>query len=344
MRSASFRLLFLPACLILGMCSLSLGQSPNHAPAPLPAAPESNPQSPPIPSQPNDLSLNWNDVEHRLWANAKTYVDMPLQDVLDAVPDLNGLIEGTDRTALAPVLDKVGKTCLELLQHTPSVASREDQITTQRTVSRISQGAFVRAALPPTQEKQTFGYLLLSRVTDSGLQLQEYRTDKKGHPVTYSGSRTGQVSEGFSSEWLRLFPGNQNQSRFRFLGHQIVDGHQTLVIAFAEIPDRVKFPTTFSFEGTRLTLLFQGIAWIDASDFRIVRLREDLLAPRPDVHLTEMSITVRFGSVHIAKAGSTLWLPQAADVAWEYKGVAVEQQHLYSDFHLYAAHSRIVPQ
>ena len=344
MCAASFRLLFLPACLILGMCSLSPGQSPNNSPTPPPPAQESTPQPLPMPPQSNDLSLDWNDVEHRLWANAKTYVDMPLQDVLDAVPDLKGLTEGETRPDLASLLDKIGKTCLELLQHTPSVASREDQITTQRTVSRISQGAFVRAALPPTEEKQTFDYLLLSRVTDSGLELQEYRTDKKGRPVAYSGSKSGQVSEGFASEWLRLFPGNQNQSRFRFLGHQIVDGHPTLVIAFAEIPDRVKFPTTFSFDGTRLTLLFQGIAWIDASDFRIVRLREDLLTSRPDLHLTEMSITVRFGSVHIAKAGSTLWLPQAADVAWEYKGVAVEQQHLYSDFHLYAAHSRIVPQ
>jgi hypothetical protein len=54
--------------------------------------------------------------------------------------------------------------------------------------------------------------------------------------------------------------------------------------------------------------------------------------------------TVCFGDVHIPKAGSTLWLPQEADVSWEYKGVAVEQQHLYSDFHLYAAHSKIVPQ
>ena len=295
-------------------------------------------------SQPYDLSLDWNDVEHRLWTNAKTYVDMPLQDFVDTVPELKGLTEGETGADLASLLDKVGKTCLELLQHTPSVASHEDQITTQRTVSRISQGAFVRAALPPTQEKQTFGYLLLSRVTDAGLELQEYRTDKKGRPVAYSGSKTGQVSEGFASEWLRLFPGNQNQSRFRFLGHQIVDSHQTVAIAFAEIPDRVKFPATFSFDGTRLTLLFQGIAWIDASNFRVVRLREDLLAPRPDLHLTEMSITVRFGDVHIPKAGSTLWLPQEADVSWEYKGVAVEQQHLYSDFHLYAAHSRIVPQ
>jgi len=152
------------------------------------------------------------------------------------------------------------------------------------------------------------------------------------------------VTEGFASEWLRLFPGNQNQSRFRYLGRQEIDGRKTLVIAFAEIPDKVRFPTAFSFEGNRLMLLFQGIAWVDASDFRIVRIREDLLAPRPDVHLKQMTISIRFGDARIPKAAATAWLPQEADIAWDYKGTAVEQRHRYSDFRLYAVRSRIVPQ
>jgi hypothetical protein len=334
---------FLAVFVVIGLSFLSPGQSPNDIQTRQPVH-ESTPQSTSIPSKQDDLSLNWNDFDHRVWVNAKTYVDMPLQDVVDTVPELKSMTQGETPKDSASLLHKVGKTCMELLQHTPSVASREDQITTQRTVSRISQGVLVPAALPPTREKQTFGYLLMSQVTDAGVELREYRTDKKGRPVSYSGSKSGQVSEGFASEWLRLFPANQNQSRFRFLGYQNMDDHKTLVIAFAEVPDHVKFPTMFSFDGTRLALLFQGIAWIDASDFRIVRLKENLLAPRPDLHLTEMSISVRLGDVHILKAQSTLWLPLEVDVAWKYKGVAVEQQHLYSDFRLYAVHSKIVPQ
>ena len=195
----------------------------------------------------------------------------------------------------------------------------------------------------PTQEKQTFSYLLLSRVTDAGIELREYRTDKKGRPLSYSGSAMGQVSEGFVSEWLRLFPANQKESRFRYLGRQDVDGHKSIVIAFAEVPDRVRFPSTFSLEGANLKMLFQGIAWVDAIDFRILRLRQDLLAPRPDLQLKQMTVKVLFGEVQLANTGSTLWLPQESDVAWEYGGMAGEQKHLYSDFRLYAVHSKILP-
>ena len=47
-----------------------------------------------------------------------------------------------------------------------------------------------------------------------------------------------------------------------------------------------------SFDGAPVTVLFQGIAWIDALDFRLVRMWEDLLAPRPDLHLSELMTTI----------------------------------------------------
>ncbi|HTS07464.1 MAG TPA: hypothetical protein VMP68_17930 [Candidatus Eisenbacteria bacterium] len=339
-----FRRAWLCVCLLAALSSLANSQSDSPNPAQQTSVASDASKGSSIPSSQSDFSLNWNDFDRRVWANARTYVDVPIPDVIEAVPELRGLNQDSGGADLNSLLVRVGKSCLELLQHTPNVASHEEQITHQRVASRISQGALVTAIPEATQEKQTFGYLLLNHVGEEGIELQEYRTDKNGRPITYSGSKTGQVTEGFASEWLRLFPGNQNQSRFRFLGRQEVDGRKTVVIAFAEIPDKVRFPTAFSFEGNRLTLLFQGIAWVDAADYRIVRLREDLLAPRPDVHLKEMSISIRFGEANISKADATLWLPQEADIAWEFKGVAVEQRHVYSDFKLYAVHSKIVPQ
>lgn len=317
----------------------SLGIEQQHLT--LPKASLADPRDP---AAATDPSLNWNDVDRRIWANVKTYVDLPVREVVAAVPDLKGLTEAESQADLASLLDKVGKSCVELLRRTPSVTSRETQITSQRAMGPTSKGAMVEGELLPTQEKQTFSYLLLSRVSDAGIELKEYRTDKKGRPLTYSGSATGQVSEGFVSEWLRLFPANQNQSRFRFLGRQEVDGRKSLVIAFAEIPDRVRFPATFSLDGTNLKMLFQGIAWVDETDFRILRLRQDLLAPRLDLQLKQMTVKVRFGEVHVANARSTLWLPQESDVAWEYKRMAGEQKHVYSDFRLYAVHSKILLQ
>jgi hypothetical protein len=273
------------------------------------------------------------DPEQKIWANAKTYVDLPIAEVTE-----------TNQEGLASLLGNLGQSCIDLLRHTPNLASHEEQITQQRGINRISEGAFVPLTNAIRRERREFGYLLLFRDTADGTELREYRTDKHGRPIVNARSQGGQMTVGFASEWLRLLPGNQPELRFRYLGREEMDGHKTMVIAFAQVPGHVRYPAQFSFDRTLITALFQGIVWVDASDFRLVRMREDLLAPRPDLHLSEMTTTIRFAEVQIPKAPTALWLPKEVTIAWEYKGIAVEQRHLYSDFRLYEVHSKIVPQ
>ena len=294
-----------------------------------------------LPTEPPSVG---SDSEQKIWANAKTYVDLPMSEVMDAVPELKGLTAETNQGGLASLLGNLGQSCIDLLRHTPDLASHEEQITQQRGINRISEGAFVPLTNAIRRERQEFGYLLLFRDTADGTELREYRTDKHGRPIVNARSQGGQMTVGFASEWLRLLPGNQPELRFRYLGREEMDGHKTMVIAFAQVPGHVRYPAQFSFDRTLITALFQGIVWVDASDFRLVRMREDLLAPRPDLHLSEMTTTIRFAEVQIPKAPTALWLPKEVTIAWEYKGIAVEQRHLYSDFRLYEVHSKIVPQ
>jgi hypothetical protein len=327
-------------------------QSPTDSPpvtqAPSGSQKENANQSPaepaPMKNSGDSLSLNWNDVEQTIWGNAKTYVDLPVSEVVAAVVELKELTPAASQEGLASLLDHVGQTCIDLLRHTPNLASREEQTTQQRGVSRISQGAFVPVMGETRTDRQEFGYLLLSHATGDRTELREYRTDKHGRPIDTTRSQGGQMTQGFVSEWLRLLPGNQAELRFRYLGKEEIDGHNTRVIAFAQVPGHVAYPAQFSFEGVLVTVLFQGIAWVDASDFRLVRMREDLLAPRPDLHLRELTTTIHFTEVRIPRAATALWLPREVAIAWEYKGLAVEQRHLYSDFRLYEVHSKIVPQ
>lgn len=325
----------------------SQNQSPIHFPDATtnPSQDQNSPSGQvPVPSQSGDLLLNGKDFDANVWANAKTYVDLPVADVEAAVPELQGLEAETNQEGLSSLLDGIGKSCEELMHHTPNVASREEQDTSQRIVSRMWQGVMQPVSPPPSHEHQEFQYLLLSRPTETGIEFHEYRTDKQGHPVGSSGSHLGQMTEGFVSEWLRLLPGNQPQLRFRYLGQQEVDKRKTLVVAFAQIPGKARFPAQFTFDGTPITVLFQGVVWVDASNFRIVRMREDLLAPRPDIYLKQLTAQIRFGEVAIEKASTALWLPQAVMIAWEYKGLLAEQRHVYSDYRLYAVKTRIITQ
>jgi hypothetical protein len=132
------------------------------------------------------------------------------------------------------------------------------------------------------------------------------------------------------------------ESRFRQLGQQRTDGHNTLVVGFAQIPGSIEYPGKILTEKGSIPMLLQGIAWIDQTDFRIVRLRTDLLAPQPEIEYQKQTSTIVFGPVHIAALDFVLWLPQAVDAEMEASGQHLQEQHLYSKYRLYQSKSKII--
>jgi len=78
------------------------------------------------------------------------------------------------------------------------------------------------------------------------------------------------------------------------------------------------------------------------SDYRIVRLRTDLLAPLPAISVQRQTASMLFGSVRIPALEVTLWLPQAVHVEMESGGQILQEQHKYSKYRLYKAQSKIV--
>ena len=102
-------------------------------------------------------------------------------------------------------------------------------------------------------------------------------------------------------------------------------------------------PGELRFQGRLLPLYYQGIAWIDESDFRIVRLRTDLLAPLPDAHLEKLTAEIHFGDAQVAQTASSLWLPRDVMVTSEVSGHVFQEQHRYSDYRAYVVESKILP-
>jgi predicted esterase len=268
-----------------------------------------------------NLELTPQSFDRAVWANAKPYLDEALPQLTADIPELQGLAPAPDQQFLPDLLKKTSDKSLELLKKMPNVISHESVDTKIEPRGRTWH--------------QQFEYLVLRHETNGEVMLDEYRTDK---------ANTGSVplAQGVANSWVLFHPGNLTESRFRYLGHQRMDGHSTFVLAFAQIPDKVKFPGQVNFAGTTIPVLFQGIAWIDESDFRIVRLRKDLLAPRPDIFLRTLTSEVLFSEIRLPETEQPLWLPQEATTTWDYKGQVVQQLHRYSGFHLYRSKSKIV--
>ncbi len=300
-----------------------LGQDPElHAPARLQdpvlasdSRSQSNPRLEPTPQA----------FDRFVWANAKPYLDDPMPQLTADIPELHGLDPAPDQQSLPELLKRIGDKTLELLGRMPNVISHENVVVK------------VEPKGPTTY--QHFDYLVLRHENEANgvVTLDEYRTDK-------AETANSPMSQGTANAWVLFHPGNLAESRFRYLGRQSMDGHATVVLVFAQTPGKVKFPGQVKFQGMSIPVLFQGIVWVDESDFRIVRLRTELLSPRPDIYLRTLTSEVLFSEVRIRapEAMDPLWLPLEATIIWDFRGQVVQQVHRYSDFRLYRAKSKIV--
>jgi len=258
---------------------------------------------------------------------AKSYVDYSLPELQKAVPQLHGLQPDPNQDQLPVLLTKAGKVIDNLLRKTPSLLSRE-QVRLNRSRPR------------------DFDYLTLFHEDPVNLRtmLEEYRIDPQGRSIEPGVEDSRNPSSlGFKNAWLLFLPSDQSQSKFRYLGRQQVGDHGTFVVAFTQNPANVQVPAEVRFQGKRIPVFWQGIAWVEELTFRIIRLRSNLLDPIPSIHLQQLTSELQFDDTNVSGLASPLWLPREVDVTTRINGQIVSEIHRYSNYRLYAASSKIVP-
>jgi hypothetical protein len=285
--------------------------------------------------------------EVKLYGHASPCMDEPLTKLKKRVRQLDGLQPAENQERLHDLLAEVGVRADDLLTKLPNLTSDEAVSETQSKVPTaigdcVGEGCAHLAKASTAQRNQKFNYLILTRTRENGgLMVSEYRSGRNGKPLSAGAPQP--YFRGFMTTWLIFSSLNQAESRYRYLGEQKTDGHDTFVIGFAQIAGSVEQPASYVTETGAIPTLLQGIAWVDQSDFRIVRLRTDLLAPRPDSQLLEQTSNIMFGPVHIASRDAELWLPHSVDATMVANGQVLEEQHEYSKYRLFQTESHVVP-
>ncbi len=313
--------------------------SPNVSVAPNPEILSSATSKTPAPSAPSVTEVNF-----------PNFTSCPIAELQLAVPELKGLKPARDQEQLSPLLDKVGDKTLDIARHTPDLISRE-------TVTESQSGA--------AETRHDYDYLILRRIEGNVVGLNEFRVDRKtgdtfqtveamkpepsfadieraSHDLAASRSGRPPASQGFATSWVHFYPRNRPQATFRYLGQQKLDGQRTLVLAFAQKPQSVLSPAQFRSHDKTVPMFLQGVAWVSASEFRIVRLRTDLLSPLPDVSLHRLTTDTQFVPTRIEDVPAVLWLPHNVIVTSEVGGATLREDHNYSEYRLFRAQSKVV--
>jgi VWFA-related protein len=285
--------------------------------------------------------------EVTLYAGAHPYMDEVLPKLKKAVHELGAVEPATSQEQLTDLLSKVGMKADDLLHRLPNLVCDEVVNETQWTEAQggaagcSGEGCLNFPAGSRGERNQKFSYMILTHQEQgSGLALSEYRAGRNGKPVEQGTALP--FFQGFITNWLVFSSLNQVESHFRYLGRQKINGHDTFAIGFAQIPGSVESPGQYMTEKESIPMLLQGVAWVDQSDFRIVRLRTDLLAPQPGSQFQQQTSNILFGPVSVASHDQELWLPQSVEVKMEANGQFVREEHEYSKYRLYQANTKIV--
>ncbi len=315
-------------------------------PAPQPSVPRE-------PSGHQPTAPSHGDVQ-RAAANTPTYLDYPVRKLSAMVPLLSGLKPENSQDQLPWILSKVGAATVHSLAIAPNLISLEDVYSFLKSRDAGSAYSVVGMEEIPSlldieeQLRQSrsveFNYLLLfDHHADGATGIRELRTDFKNRQVGSPVDGIAPHGFGFAYQWLLLSPENQSELRFRYLGKQRMDDHQTFVVGFVQIPDQVKLPGKYKSAGKEVPFFFQGIAWIDQSTFDVVRLRTDLLSPLPSVNLQQMTTELRFRPVRIHGFGTVLWLPSQVLIGTVRSDSVFEELHQYSGYRFFHAESKLLP-
>jgi len=279
--------------------------------------------------------------------NFPNFTSCTIAELQLAVPELKGLKPAADQEKLASLLDRVGDKTVEIARNTPNLISRETVTQAQGT----------------RETRRDYDYLLLPQLEGTVVSLDEFRVDlksgekfqtdeiiKKDSSVLadlerasreIAMSESGPASQGFAASWVHFYPRNRSRATFRYLGEQEMDGQRTIVLAFAQDPASVLTPAIFRYQGKIVPTFLQGVAWVDPSDFRILRLRTDLLAPLPEVTLDQLTADIKFGLTRIETVPSPLELPREVVVTCIVGGSTLHEVHKYSEYRLFRAQSKI---
>lgn len=273
--------------------------------------------------------------------NVLSYVNEPLASLVQRISELQTLQPASDQSPLPMILDKTGERIDEFSHKLGGLVAKEvvsderlDPITGKPLKFEGDRMNGQTNQISIQQDQYTYF------IVDKGNQLQfvieEYRRDASGNEGP---PEVKFLSTGFAASVLHFAKPLQLESTYRYLGEDVVGMRNAYVVAFAQNP----WEATFKYkmrkpDGSVLYVLMQGIAWVDASNFQILRIRTDIMPSGIPLEEQEgkdqLRTVVTFGEIQPEGAPSSMWLPTEAHVHEEI-GAVFQNVHHFSDYRRY---------
>lgn len=183
--------------------------------------------------------------------------------------------------------------------------------------------------------KFQFDYVVSIKKNRLGLlNVEEYRDTR------YSAAQfpDGVATTGLPALVLIFHPSNVQNFQLTCEGLARSRGMWAWQVYFRQRADRPNTIRTYQIgvQGPIFSVALKGRVWIAADSFQIVRLETDLIAPLPEIRLVADHAAVEYSPVHFRSRNLEMWLPQTAEVFYDWRGRRSHRRHSFKNYMLFS--------
>jgi tetratricopeptide (TPR) repeat protein len=107
-------------------------------------------------------------------------------------------------------------------------------------------------------------------------------------------------------------------------------------VHFRQKPDKPARLRSYRVNTASYPISLRGRAWISADNFQIVSLETDLVSPVPQIQLRAEHVAVEYMPVKFVSHDQELWLPESAEIYFNYGNRRMHRRHHFRDYMLFA--------
>src|SRR6266849_1381442 len=223
------------------------------------------------------------------------------------------------------VLRQAGKRIQEFVGNVDRFTATE--IVTHESINKWGMVS------PP--EHRNFDYVVsVQEVAPGFFNVDEYRRGSNNSPADFPG---GVETNGLPALVLIFHPYNTGSFEISCEGLTRWNGGLAWQVHFRQRKDKPNRIRAYrvGMDGPSYAVALKGRAWIATDTFQITRMETDLIAPVPQIRLVADHAAVEYGPVHFKNRKVDMWLPQTAEVYYDWKERRVHRRHSFNNYLLF---------
>jgi Flp pilus assembly protein TadD len=241
-------------------------------------------------------------------------------------PDVDESMPGVETSAACPMQQISDETAKR-------VQAFVDGVNRISATETLDHEVIDRFGLTAKHETRHYGYVeSLIEVKPGMYRVEEYRDGTMGIDVFPERL----ASLGLGSIVMIFHPVYRDEYEMTCEGLTHWHNREVWQVHFRQRKDKPARMREYSVGKNVYSVGLRGRAWIATDTFQVVSIETDLVNPLPAIRLAAEHISIDYEPVEFRKKHEELWLPQNAELFFDFNGRRIHRRHHFDDYRLFS--------